>query len=145
MRNRGMIRVFAIAMALVCVYQLLFTLKTWTVEKEARKFADGDYKVETQYLDSVSNEVIYNFLGLRKYTYKECKEREINLGLDLKGGMNVILEVSVSDVVRALSNYNPDPTFQQALARAAEIQITSQDDFITSFGQIGRASCRERV
>jgi SecD/SecF fusion protein len=133
-----MIRVFAIAMALVCLYQLLFTWKTWTVEKEARKYADGDYKIEAQYLDSISNELIYNFLGLRKYTYKECKEREINLGLDLKGGMNVILEVSVSDVIRALSNYNPDPTFQQALARAAEIQITSQDDFITSFGRAFR-------
>jgi len=139
MRNKGMIRVFAIAMALVCVYQLLFTWKTWTVEKEARKFADGDYKLEAQYLDSISNEIIYNFLWLRKYTYKECKEREINLGLDLKGGMNVILEVSVSDVVRALSNYNPDPTFQQALARASQLQLTnSQEDFITLFGRAFR-------
>ena len=138
MRNKGIIRVFAIAMALVCLYQLLFTWKTWTVEKEARKFAGGDYRKENQYLDSVSNEVVYNFLGLRKYTYKECKEREINLGLDLKGGMNVILEVSVADVVRALSNYNPDPTFQQALTRAGQMQITSQDDFITVFGRAFR-------
>jgi len=138
MRNKGIIRVFAILMALVCLYQLLFTWKTWTVEKEARTFAGGDYKKEALYLDSVSNEVVYNFLGLRKYTYKECKEREINLGLDLKGGMNVILEVSVSDVVRALSNYNPDPTFQQALTRAAQMQITSQDDFITLFGRAFR-------
>jgi len=135
MRNKGIIRTFAIAMALVCLYQLLFTWKTWIVEKEAKKYSEGDYKKEAQYLDSISNEVIYNFIGLRKYTYKECKEREINLGLDLKGGMNVILEVSVSDVVKALSNYNPDPTFQQALARAGQMQITSQEDFITLFGR----------
>jgi SecD/SecF fusion protein len=138
MRNKGIIRVFAISMALVCLYQLLFTWKTWTVEKEAAKFSGGDYRKEAIYLDSISNEVIYNFLGLRKYTYKECKEREINLGLDLKGGMNVILEVSVSDVVQALSNFNPDPTFQQALTRAAQMQITSQEDFITVFGRAFR-------
>ena len=138
MRNKGIVRTFAILMALVCVYQLLFTWKTWSVEKEAKKFSNGDYKLEAQYLDSISNVPIYNFLGLRKYTYKECKEREINLGLDLKGGMNVILEVSVSDVVKALSNYNPDPTFQQALSRATQMQITSQDDFITLFGRAFR-------
>ena len=138
MRNKGVIRVFAIAMALVCLYQLLFTWKTWTVESEAKKYSEGDYKKEAQYLDSISNEVIYNFFGLRKYTYKECKERELNLGLDLKGGMNVILEVSVSDVVRALSNHNPDPTFQQALTRASQMQVTSQEDFITVFGRAFR-------
>ncbi len=138
MRNRGIIRAFAIAMALVCLYQLLFTWKTWTIEKEAKKYADGDYKKEAQYLDSISNTVVYNFLGLRKYTYNECKEREINLGLDLKGGMNVILEVSVSDVVKALANYNPDPTFQQALAKAAQMQQNSQEDFITLFGRAFR-------
>ena len=135
MRNKGIVRTFAILMALVCVYQLLFTWKTWTVEKRAKEFSGGDYKLEAHYLDSISNLEVYNFFGLRKYTYKECKEREINLGLDLKGGMNVILEVSVSDVIKALSNYNPDPTFQQALARASQMQITSQKDFITLFGQ----------
>ena len=70
MRNKGIIRAFAIAMALVCLYQLLFTWKTWTVEKGAKIHADGDYKRENQYLDSISNTVVYNFLGLRKYTYK---------------------------------------------------------------------------
>ena len=138
MRNKGIIKVFTISMAVVCLYQLFFTFKTWTVEKEARKFSEGDYTKEAVYLDSMSNEFIYNFLGLRKYTYKECKEREINLGLDLKGGMNVILEVSVSDVVRALANNHPDPSFQQALVRAAQMQLTSQDDFITLFGRAFR-------
>ena len=135
MRSKGFIRTFAVVLAFVCLYQLLFTWKTRSVENEAKLFSNGDYRLEAQYLDSISNEVIYNFLGLRKYTYKECKEREINLGLDLKGGMNVILEVSVSDVVRALANHNPDPTFQQALSRAGQMQVTSQDDFITLFGR----------
>jgi SecD/SecF fusion protein len=138
MRNKGIIRTFAILMALVCVYQLLFTWKTWSVEKEAKRFADGDYRKEAKYLDSISTMPVYNFIGLRKYSYKECKEREINLGLDLKGGMNVILEVSVSDVLLALSNYNPDPTFRQALSRAAQLQINSQDDFINLFGRAFR-------
>ncbi|MDR2040373.1 MAG: protein translocase subunit SecDF [Bacteroidales bacterium] len=138
MRNKGIIRAFAIAMALVCLYQLLFTWKTYTVEKAAKEYAAGDYNKEAKYLDSISNVEVYNFLGLRKYTYKECKEREINLGLDLKGGMNVILEVSVADVVKALSNYNPDPTFQQALTRATQMQQNSQEDYITLFGRAFR-------
>ncbi len=135
MRNKGIIRAFAIAMALVCLYQLLFTWKTWTVEKEAKRYSNGDYTKENVYLDSISNTVVYNFLGLRKYTYKECKEREINLGLDLKGGMNVILEVSVADVLKALSGYSTDPLFQQALVKASQMQQTGQDDFITLFGR----------
>ncbi len=138
MRNKGIIRAFAIAMALVCLYQLLFTWKTSSIEKEAKRYSGGDYNKEAQYLDSISNTIVYNFLGLRKYTYKECKEREINLGLDLKGGMNVILEVSVADVLKALSNYNPDPTFQQALTRASQMQQTSQEDYISLFGRAFR-------
>ncbi|MDR1667434.1 MAG: protein translocase subunit SecDF [Bacteroidales bacterium] len=134
MRNKGIIRVFAIAMALVCLYQLLFTWRTYMVEKEARTFSAGDYDRERAYLDSLSNTIVFNFIGLRKYTYKECKEREINLGLDLKGGMNVILEVSVADVVKALSNYNTvDTTFNKALALATKMQQNSQDDFLTLF------------
>ena len=80
------------------------------------------YQPEKNYfLDSVSNETVFN-IGVRKYTYKECKEREINLGLDLKGGMNVTLEVKVSDIVRALSGNSEDPVFVQALALAREKQ-----------------------
>ncbi|MDR1119510.1 MAG: protein translocase subunit SecDF, partial [Dysgonamonadaceae bacterium] len=138
MRNKGIIRTFAIAMALVCLYQLLFTWKTWTIEKDAKKYAGGDYDQEAQYMDSISNMAVYNFMGLRKYTYKECKEREINLGLDLKGGMNVILEVSVADVVKALANPDPNPIFQQALSRATQMQANSQDDYITLFGRAFR-------
>ncbi len=126
MQNRGAIRFFAIAFALVCLYQLSFTFVTTRVEskakdyanseatiQEAKKLADGNQGLETfltdsianareqYYLDSISNEVVYNIL-VAEYTFKECKERELNLGLDLKGGMNVVLEVSVVDIVNAL-------------------------------------------
>ena len=92
-------------------------------------------KKENIYLDSISGEVVYNFLGLKKFTYKEVKELEINLGLDLKGGMNVTLEVSVKDLIRAMSNYSTDSTFNAALARASELQRSSQEDFVSLFGQ----------
>ncbi|MDY0335368.1 MAG: protein translocase subunit SecDF, partial [Bacteroidales bacterium] len=89
---------------------------------------------ETYYLDSMSNEVIYN-IGVRKYTFKEVRERELNLGLDLKGGMNVTLEVSVVDIIRGLANNSKNPVFQQALELAREKQKNSQEGFVTLFGE----------
>jgi SecD/SecF fusion protein len=134
MQNKGAIRVFAILLALVSFYQLIFTYQTRDEEKKAKEIALGDPQAEINYLDSVANEPIYNFLfGLRQYTYKECKEKEINFGLDLKGGMNLILEVKVSDILKALSNYNSDPTFNEALQIAEQKEMTSSEDFITLF------------
>jgi SecD/SecF fusion protein len=135
MQNKGTIRLFAIAFALVCLYQLSFTWVASRVDKRAEELSNGNFQKEQAYLDSVAAENVYNFLGLIKYTYRECKERQINLGLDLKGGMNVILEVSVVDVIRALSNYNTDTTFTKALALAEEMQKKSQKDFTTLFGE----------
>lgn len=136
MQNKGAIRLFAILLALVSLYQLFFTYKTRSVEAEAKAFANGDPQLEFTYLDSIKNETVYSFLwGARDYTYQECKEREINFGLDLKGGMNLILEVKVADVVHALSNYNTDETFNAALKAAEEQEKTSSEDFITLFGR----------
>jgi SecD/SecF fusion protein len=134
MQNKGAIRVFAIALAVVCVYQLSFTVVTRKVESDAREYAHGDSAREELYIDSIGSEVVYNIL-LRKYTYRECKEREINLGLDLKGGMNVTLEVSMVDMIRSLSDYNTDSTFNRAIALALEYQKNSQEDFVTLFGR----------
>jgi len=134
MQNKGAIRFFAIALAVVCVYQLSFTFVAQKVERDAREYARGDSAREASYLDSIGSQVVYNIL-LRKYTYKECQEREINLGLDLKGGMNVTLEVSMVDMIRSLSNYNTDSTFNQAIALALEYQKNSQEDFVTLFGR----------
>jgi len=135
MQNKGAVRLFAIMLALVCVYQLSFTYKAKQIEKKAAQIAKGDQLKEVHYLDSISSTTVYSFLGIRKYTYKEVKAREINLGLDLKGGMNVTLEVSVKDLVKALSNYSKDSTFNAALALASEKEKNSQEGFIALFGE----------
>lgn len=135
MQNKGAIRMFAILLALICVYQLMFTFKASQVEKAAKTFAKGDKQKEQAYLDSMSSEVVYNLLGIRKYTFKEVKALELGLGLDLQGGMNVTLEVSVVDLVKSLSNFSKDPTFTAAIQMAKEKQKTSQDDFVTLFGK----------
>ncbi|MEE2700403.1 MAG: protein translocase subunit SecDF [Bacteroidota bacterium] len=90
------------------------------------------YNKEKYYLDSISSEKVYG-IGVKDYTYKECQEREINLGLDLKGGMNVTLEVSVVDVIKALANNTDDENFNTAIANAQQMQKNSQDDFVTLF------------
>jgi SecD/SecF fusion protein len=135
MQNKGAIRLFAILLALICVYQLMFTFKASQVENAAKRFAKGDKHKEQAYLDSVSSEVVYNLLGLRKYTFKEVKALELGLGLDLQGGMNVTLEVSVVDLIRSLSNFSKDSTFTAAIRLAREKQKSSQDDFVTLFGK----------
>ena len=123
MQSKGAIQFFAIVLTLVCIYQLSFTLVSNNVENDAREFADGDPLKERAFLDSLESEPVYDFLYLKsiigagkEYTYKECKERELNLGLDLKGGMNVTLEVSVVDVLKSMANYSTDTTFNSALA-----------------------------
>ena len=125
----------AILLALVSVYQLSFTFIARNVESKAETFAQGDPVAERAYLDSVWGETVYNFLWLRDFTYKDCKEREINLGLDLKGGMNVTLEVSVVDVIKSLSGYSNDSVFVAALDRAKILQRETQEDFVSLFGR----------
>ncbi len=134
MQNRGAIRLLAILLALVSIYHLSFTFITRSVESDAKEFAQGEKVKEMAYLDSLSGETVYNLL-FRKFTYKECKEREMNLGLDLKGGMNVTLEVSVVDVIKSLSGHSKDSTFVAAIKRAKELQKSTQEDFVTLFGQ----------
>ncbi len=150
MQNKGAIRTIAIIFALIFLYQLSFTLVTKRVEKkavkyaeaEATKLANGDEsqfnlikdEKETYYLDSISNVNVYNLL-FKKYTYRDAKEKEINLGLDLKGGMNVTLEVSVKDIVKALSGDSQDPTFLKAMELATKRQEESKGDFVTLFGE----------
>ena len=141
----------SIVFGLIFLYQLSFTLVTKRVEKKAVKYAQAEASKlanqdesqiqafmdakENYYLDSVSNVNVYNLL-VKKYTYRDAKEREINLGLDLKGGMNVTLEVSVKDIVNALAGANAnDPTFMKAMQLATERQEKSEGDFVTLFGQ----------
>jgi len=134
MQSKGAIRLLAILLAVVCLYQLSFTVVTKNVESNAREATGNDPRKYQVYLDSIAGIGVFNLL-VKDYTYQECKERELNLGLDLKGGMNVTLEVSVVDLIRAMSNYSTDPTFNKAIDRALDMQRNSQDPFVTLFGR----------
>ncbi|NCC10724.1 MAG: protein translocase subunit SecDF [Bacteroidia bacterium] len=129
MQNKGLIKVFAVLLTLICVFYLSFSFVTRHYTNKAKEFAKGDLKVEQDYLDSLSNEKVW----LSNYTLKQCREMEISLGLDLKGGMNVILEVSVPDVIKSLADNKQDENFNKALASAAQLANTSQADVITLF------------
>ncbi len=130
MQGKGVIKFFAIILALACIYQLSFTWVAHKVESDAHLYAKGDTAVEKAYLDSISTQPVYPWLG---HTYQYCLENELALGLDLKGGMNVTMQIDLKDVVKALSNNNPDPVFNKALENATVAMKTSQTDYITLF------------
>ena len=130
MQNKGLVRIFAGLLTLVCVFYLSFSFVTGSYNKKAKAYANGDPAKEYHYLDSVGAEKVW--LG---YTLKECREKEINLGLDLKGGMNITMEVSVADILKALSGYNTTENFNQALKLASERQQSTQADYLTLFVQ----------
>ena len=156
MQSKGAIRFVAILLAIACLWQLSFTLVTKVQENKAEKYAeaavaaaqnsaafakvsemdkafylDSIRKVENRhYIDSISAEKVY--FG---YTFKDVKSKEINLGLDLKGGMNVMLQVQLKDLVKALAGGNAAPEFEQALALAQERSVNSRQDFITLFAE----------
>ncbi len=124
MQNKGFVKIFAIALTLVCLFYLSFTFKTRSIERRAAQSQD-----EQAYLDSVMNKKVW--LGI--YSYKECREMQIGLGLDLKGGMNVILEVSIPDVVKALAGNTTDRVFTETMAAAKKRSISSQENFVDIF------------
>ena len=128
MQNKGLIRLMAVLLALICAFYLSFSLVTSHYDKKAKEYGAGDAQKEYFYLDSLSSQKVW-----MNYTLKECRAKEINLGLDLKGGMNVTMEVSVPDILRALSDYNTDEPFNRAIASAQLKQRTSGDDFVTLF------------
>ena len=130
MQNKGFIKVFAIILTLICLFYLSFTVVGRQYNKKADAYAKGDLELKNQYLDSLSTEKVY--LG---YTLKQIREKEIGLGLDLKGGMNVIVEMDVAQVLRALANTD-DPQFNQALQETiVQNRKGSSSDFITLFRQ----------
>lgn len=147
MQNKGAIRLFAILLGLVCLFQLSFTLITNNIESRADRYAEEQSaKIKTpglnkdsvfnsfqkRYLDSMASTPVYNIL-VKNYTYRECKEKELNLGLDLRGGMNVILEISMVDIIRSMSNFSTDEKFNKAIEAAQIAQKNSQKDFVTLF------------
>jgi len=130
MQNKGVIRLFAIVFALACLWELSFTFISKGVENDAKEFAAGDAALETRYLDSMANQEVFPVVG---YTYKDVKSKEINLGLDLKGGMNVILEVSVKDIIKGIAVQPVDPMIEKALENTDAAQQTSGDSYLNIF------------
>ncbi|MBR1922733.1 MAG: protein translocase subunit SecDF [Paludibacteraceae bacterium] len=128
MQNKGLVRFLAICLALICAFYLSFSLVVAHYDKQAKDYAQGDAAKEYFYVDSIATQKVW--FG---YTLKECREKQLNLGLDLKGGMNVTMEVSVPDILRALSGYNTSENFTRAIEMAQSKQRNSGADFVTLF------------
>lgn len=143
MQNKGLIKAFAILFGIVSLYQLSFTWFTKNVEEKASVYAQAHVKtndvrekstLEKIYLDSIANEPVID-LGFAQFSYDDIKNKEINLGLDLKGGINAILQVSVKDILIGLSNNSKNPVFNKALAAASEAQKKSDETYLNLFFQ----------
>lgn len=144
MQNKGLVKLFALLFGLVSIYQLSFTFKANQIDNTAKEIAisripdtEPNYDVKrgleiTRYLDSLSNEKVFD-IGIASYTYKEVKNKAMNLGLDLKGGINVILQISVKDILKGLANNSKDPVFRKALDDAEELQKNSQNTYLEDF------------
>lgn len=130
MQGKGVIQFFAVLLAAVCIYQLSFTWVANKVESDAKAYAKGNAAKEKAYLDSMETQPVYPVF---KHTYQYCTTKELQLGLDLQGGMSVTMQVSLRDLVRTLSGNNPDVVLTQALDRADIDSRTSQSDYITLF------------
>lgn len=133
MQGKGLVKFAAIALTIACLYSLSFTWIANKVEKDAKQFAKGDAIKEKIYLDSVASLPVYSSLSY--ITYQYAKEREIPLGLDLKGGMNVTMEISLSDMVRNLANNSTDANFNAAIKNTEAAMATGESDFIGVFGK----------
>lgn len=144
MQNKGLVKLFALLFGLVSIYQLSFTFKGNQIADDAKEHAiskiaetEDDYRAkrsseEASYLAAIATDTVYN-IGIAKYTYNDVKQKAMNLGLDLKGGINVILQVSVKDIIKVLANYSKDPLFNKALDDASELQKDSQNTYLEDF------------
>ena len=144
MQNKGLVKLFALLFGLVSIYQLSFTFKANQIETNAEEQAiekiaetEENYRAlrsqeEANYLESIATDTVFDIL-ISKYTYNEVKSRAMNLGLDLKGGINVILQVSVKDILKGLANNTNDPIFNTALENASEVQKNSQNTYLEDF------------
>jgi len=139
MQNRGLVKFFAILFALVSVYQLSFTFVSQGIEKDAKEFAKGNPEKEVKYLDSIGKEKVFS-LGFTDFTYNEVKDKKINKGLDLEGGINVQLQISVKDIVKGLANNSKNPVFNQALAEATKNRQGNQDYLDVFFAEFEKAA-----
>nr|WP_315187534.1 protein translocase subunit SecDF [uncultured Flavobacterium sp.] len=144
MQNKGLIKFFAILFALVSIYQLSFTFVSNKIASDAKSFAGGNPEKEVKYLDSIGKEKVFN-LGFTDFTFNEVKDKQINKGLDLEGGINVILQVSVKDILKGLSNNSKNPVFNKSLADATanmEGNKTYIDKFFEAFEANSKGSVK---
>lgn len=139
MQNRGLVKFFAILFALVSIYQLSFTFVSHGIEQDAKDFAKGNPEKEVKYLDSIGKEKVFS-LGFTDFTYNEVKDKKINKGLDLEGGINVQLQISVKDIIKGLANNSKNPVFNQALAEATKNRQGNQDYLDVFFAEFEKAS-----
>jgi SecD/SecF fusion protein len=144
MQSKGVVRFFLIALTIVCLYQYLLIIPTNSIESDARAYADecagknpsiGWQGCYAQYLDSLSTETVFEIPRIKKFTYADLKKSQLAMGLDLKGGMSVLLQVDLRDFLKSLSGNSTDPAFAKALERATELQKSKQGDYITLFAQ----------
>lgn len=164
MQNKGAITTFAVLLGLACIFYLSFTWVTRGIEKNALAAAEayvqnsfvikaaadsakGDATKQQQILEDIKSKKVDSYLDsmkalpaydilVTKYTYDECKQKEINLGLDLRGGMNVTLEVSVAEIIKNLANNNPDPDFNKAIAETQKnLGVANNKNFVTLFAE----------
>jgi SecD/SecF fusion protein len=146
MQGKGVVRFFLVVMTLVTLVQYFFILPTRKVEKAADEFArtatqnmpedvqNTAFKMKrAEYLDSMSSEVVFKLPLLKNYTYQELKSQQLALGLDLKGGMSVVLQVDLREFLRSMANDSKDPTFLEAVERASQAQKTTQENYISLF------------
>ncbi len=142
MQIKGVVRFFLIALTVVCLYQYLLVIPTSNIESAAARYAEERHAQNpsvswrtyySAYLDSLSSETVFSIPLIKKFTYADLKKSQLALGLDLKGGMSVLLQVDLKDFVRNLSGNSTDPAFLEALEKAANQQKTQQADFITLF------------
>jgi protein-export membrane protein, SecD/SecF family len=144
MQSKGVVRFFLIALTIVCLYQYLLIIPTNNIESDARAHADecagknpsiGWQGCYAQYLDSLSTETVFEIPLIKKFTYADLKKSQLAMGLDLKGGMSVLLQVDLRDFLKSLSGNSTDPAFAKALDRATELQKSKQGDYIALFAQ----------
>ncbi len=144
MQSKGVVRFFMVALTIVCLYQYLLVIPTNNIESDARAYANdcagknpttGWQSCYAQYLDSLSTETVFEIPLIKKFTYADLKKSQLAMGLDLKGGMSVLLQVDLRDFLKSLSGNSTDPAFAKALDRAAELQKTQQGDYISLFAQ----------
>ncbi|MCV9928343.1 protein translocase subunit SecDF [Flavobacterium sp. LS1R49] len=143
MQNKGLIKFFAILFALVSIYQLSFTFVADKVKSDAKSFAGGNPDKEIKYLDSIGKEKVFN-LGFTSFTFNEVKDKQINKGLDLEGGINVILQISVKDVLKGLANNSKNPVFNKSLADATA-NIKGNQTYLDAFFEAFEANSNGTV